>query len=127
MLESPPQSWSEGKPETVYNSKNFTMVEPGDLYSGVKKKWLSFFIFTFNWFDSWGSYLRGIDRSIYKMCKGPHKHFSDSDIAVLRDAEDGKKEDREYVELAIEAAKEVEFSKDVDVIQDTSWVSVELR
>lgn len=37
------------------------------------------------------------------------------------------KEDREYVEFAIEAAKEVEFSKEVDAIQDASWVSVELR
>lgn len=126
QLESPPRSWSEGKPNAIYVSKKSSMINSDVLLPAVKEEWLPIFIFTLTWFDNWRDYLRSIDCVLTRIYLSAHSPQSESEEVALRDAEDGKKEDKEHVHVAIEAAKEVDFSKDLDVLQDTSWISVEL-
>lgn len=126
MLESPPRSWSEGKLDTVYASKKSSIIVPDRLLPDVKEKWLPVFLFTLTWFDSWRNYLRNIDFALAKVRFPARKTRTESEVVALRDVEDEKKEDKEFVRLVIEAAKEVEYSKDIDVIQDASWILLEL-
>lgn len=127
MLKSPPRKWSEGKPKDVYISKRASMIVPRNLVSGVKKKWFSSFRFNIVWFGSWEVLQRDIDCAVLGSCfDEDDKLMSDSETVALRDVEEEKKDDKDYVKFAVAAAKVVKFSKDVDVLQDASWIFVEL-
>lgn len=126
MLESPPRSWSEGVSDAVYTSKKLTMFIPDKLIPDVKKKWLPISFFILTWFDSWRDYLRCVDWVVAKVIMSTNTPQTESEKVALRDGEDEKKKDPEFVQLIIDAAKTIDYSKEVDVIQDASWVFVEL-
>lgn len=126
MLRSPPRSWAEGRPDETCISKKSFVCSVSDHLPEIREEWLPFFLFAVKWFNSLRDRVQKFDLEITLAFLSSGERRTDREKIALRDADDEKKEDEEYVQNIVDIAREKKHTQGVDVVQDDSWVSVEL-
>lgn len=126
VLDPPPSSWTEESLDAMCTSRRSIMFRVSGYLLEAKEEWMLYSMFVITWFNNVRDSLRSFEVSGRKLYLSTKKLLSDAEKVALRDAVDTSKEDMDYVEFVLNTALKHNGRECKDLMNDTSWISVEL-
>lgn len=125
MLEKPP-GWANEDDKHELTSKVCFIADMDDREEDVKEEWLPYFAVISTWLEGCQDYSRSINRLVTRTHVKIRRFDSDEEKAAFRDKEEEKKAEKDHLLPVIEAAKAVDSDTSLEVVQDISWLDIEL-